>query len=836
MTSFNKTLLAIALLFVSLITPVQGIVDNPYHGYFYFGFSTTNQTGWILEAPPYLVNSTTNGEFSFRNIICNSTLVNSSLEFGTQAGCSEAYFYNSSSKSWFHWDTSVPDSQNNLTAMKVGYGYWVNVTNVGRSNPIYGNTPWVSYNPPGYYSQNYIHAKNLKPGWNLVGCDNLTLCGAMLYQDILSFIAGIKQNWNVTIDSIWDYSLVKDTIYTNPGNNNINVNTMNNNDMIHQIYPADTSSAHYLSYVGGYWFCVRNASDPNYCLREAPPLMPWQNQRPVISNPSILGDNNNDTKTQFAFQIKYRDFDGDIPQIAHLYVDDIPYNVAGPLTLNSSYAGGVNYTFISNFSVGKHYYYFLFDDGKNHTYMQRDPWNGSNYNFEVNYPGPTVFTPSTYVAAHNGATPVYRAALKAINNVTGIKLWEFHFPLDTELHGSPAIYKGIIYIGTPSGKMYAIYAKNGTQKWVYDIGINNNGNIYGTALARSDGVYFQSYKGLYALNLDGTLKWVRSDLRGDMPLASSTDKIFVATGTGDKKPGLYGLSASGGSTSWVKYDTVTFNDSDGTPFTAYRSFATPAFSTNVYSIRYGNLTAYADDGMFKWTNGSDNKTSIAFSNVVASGSVYATGWENYINYYLYSFDSVGKPNWKSAAFTETYVAENGKTYPVAPSTPTIYSGAAYVTVGNALYSIKIADGSLNWKKTFADQISGPAVMGYGLLLVNTGGQLVVIDISGNQISSIAGSGNPIICDRTCFIIPGLTSTSITPMSVLQPKPVSTITNFVNAIKDVPKSITPTNMLVKNTPATKAVVTTQTAAKPTVQAMPAVDPRAAFWDRKARQMA
>jgi outer membrane protein assembly factor BamB len=737
--------MAFILLLVWVTIVLAGNAEwRTYYGYYYDN-RTSNEyfrdTGWFMYGVPYILNDTLGNEYSIRDFLCNSSRVDPSLgDTWGYGSCDEAYFYNITDKEWYHWRLDTPDSQNTITSIGPGQGLWVNTTSKGYVNNIYGDMPVQQF------SDNPIW-ENLKPGWNLMYCRAYGVCGTAINDQMKYFIPQIQTKWNITIVRIW-------------GVDN------HSNDLIHQLYPEE---GNYGFRTAGYWFCVNDTADPDYCLREDPPLMPWQNQRPELTNMRVIGDQENDTLTNFRFQVTYKDSDNDAPAEYSVFLDGVEYQMTASGT---DYRNGVTFTFDKNFTYGKHDYYFLFDDGRDHTSPRRVPYVGA-YSFEViGYPGPELI-----FLSEKSYGSVTRASLKSVNYLTGITMWEYWFPNERYITGSPVVFQDTVYIGTPSGRLHAIYAKNGTLKWIYTVPNEMHGNIQGTPLVRSDGIYFQTYAGMYALNLYGLLKWVRSDLKGDKDLVSNTDRIFVATDIGYRKRGLFAIDVTDGSTIWAKYDKITLTDREGTTYDSYRGFHTPViYGGNIYTIRYGNLTSYTADGTLRWQNGSNGS---AFTRVTVLNDVYATGWEYGFgpSIRLYSFDSDGRPKWKSEPFTETRVALNGRAYPVQPSAPTISGTNAYVTVGNALYSLKTSDGSLNWKKTFTSGL-GPVAVSSGFVMIkDSSGTLFVLDTSGNTLwTALINGGMPVVCDGSCY---GSTITA-TSTAVPEPAPANIIPSQLTA--------------------------------------------------------
>ena len=76
---------------------------------------------------------------------------------------------------------------------------------------------------------------------------------------------------------------------------------------------------------------------------------------------------------------------------------------------------------------------------------------------------------------------------------------------------TPSVWEGTVYVASYSGKVYAIDAASGVEKWSYDA---ENAIAGGVAIG-NDTIFFGSSNGkLFALNAgDGSLKWEFSSLR-----------------------------------------------------------------------------------------------------------------------------------------------------------------------------------------------------------------------------------------------------------------------------------------------------------------------------------
>ena len=86
----------------------------------------------------------------------------------------------------------------------------------------------------------------------------------------------------------------------------------------------------------------------------------------------------------------------------------------------------------------------------------------------------------------------------ALNASTGVELWSYLTggPVDS----CPAVYDGIVYVGSTGGNLYALNALTGSQVWIYSA----NGLIFGSPAVAGglvfDGVMGVSNGNFFALN------------------------------------------------------------------------------------------------------------------------------------------------------------------------------------------------------------------------------------------------------------------------------------------------------------------------------------------------
>jgi polyvinyl alcohol dehydrogenase (cytochrome) len=98
------------------------------------------------------------------------------------------------------------------------------------------------------------------------------------------------------------------------------------------------------------------------------------------------------------------------------------------------------------------------------------------------------------------------------NNVPRLKLkWAFGFPGDTKAYAQPTVWGGRVFVGSAGGKVYALDARLGCQRWVFDAGFGVRTAITIGEDERGTTAYFGDQRGeAYALDAEsGQLLWKR---------------------------------------------------------------------------------------------------------------------------------------------------------------------------------------------------------------------------------------------------------------------------------------------------------------------------------------
>ncbi len=253
--------------------------------------------------------------------------------------------------------------------------------------------------------------------------------------------------------------------------------------------------------------------------------------------------------------------------------------------------------------------------------------------------------------------------------------------------GTPVIAKGVVYVCSDNGYVYAFNASDGAYLWSRQAGVFSD-----TQPVIDNGVlYVDSQNGFYALNArDGSVRWKTS---------TALYSIFIAAGTlyGSSGNTLYALNASDGSVRWQFQ-----NDGElGTTTPAVANglvYITSSDSYRVYALD-------ASDGSLRWSYWIGPGLS---SPLVFNGVVYVTAGDSALHA-LNASD--GTPLW------------GFKTNTINPDTPVLANGVIYLAA-DGLYALDTHSGRLLWHNLLASSLatafSQPIVTNAGIF-VQVGG-------------------------------------------------------------------------------------------------------------------
>jgi outer membrane protein assembly factor BamB len=246
---------------------------------------------------------------------------------------------------------------------------------------------------------------------------------------------------------------------------------------------------------------------------------------------------------------------------------------------------------------------------------------------------------------------------------------------------APAVAKGLVYVGSDDGTLYALASITGEQQWSVETG----SRIRSSPTFWDGNVHFGSDDGsVRAVDVsDGSVAWTTAT---DDSVSSSP---VVTDGTvyiGSEDGRLYAMAAGNGEVGWT-VDT-------GSPITS-----SPAVADSVVYVGSSDTYVYAVDsrtGEIAWR--FETGDGVASSPAVVDGTVYIGSSDGY----LYALDAGdGEQQWRF------------RTGGLVGTSPAVADGTVYVTNGlfsRRLYAVDAETGNQRWMiETDRALQSSPAV-------------------------------------------------------------------------------------------------------------------------------
>lgn len=291
----------------------------------------------------------------------------------------------------------------------------------------------------------------------------------------------------------------------------------------------------------------------------------------------------------------------------------------------------------------------------------------------------------------------------ALDETTGIQLWNTTFTIQGSQGGNPAYSNGGIFFGTTSGYFYSVNATNGAKIWEYNI---NPDTIYTSPSVSNGIVYFGTTQGyLYALDAPtGGYLWRFSTSGGAIHSSPTIHQNWLYFGCDDGK--VYALNITGASPS-LKWRYSANGTINSTP--AYGNgmvfFGT---SSTDHSLIALNATSANPFGQMIWkyrlTQGYAVDNSPAFARIGSDDLVFFTGSYNkayalYANALpgIYSENDPGIRKW--SVTVGTY-----------PSNPAVADGKVFFGANDYnVYALNATTGITKWMYKFAYTPNEPIV-------------------------------------------------------------------------------------------------------------------------------
>jgi outer membrane protein assembly factor BamB len=239
---------------------------------------------------------------------------------------------------------------------------------------------------------------------------------------------------------------------------------------------------------------------------------------------------------------------------------------------------------------------------------------------------PTVVDGTVYASSQGGR--VY-----AVDAESGTERWQYEVDTYPDLRCPPVVADGVAYVGTPDNKLLALNADSGERLWQAPVDGEQHENGVPAAPALVDGTLYVPTKvgTLHALSTDGGTEQWTFDTGDDWVAAPSVlnGTVYVAT-SGNQ---VYAVDAASGEQIWTYSTGEDPFISEGVSDDVYSSTAVANGTVYVGSYNNGLHAISAADGTREWRehlNEDGFENDVTGSPTVAGGTVYVGSYDNNI--------------------------------------------------------------------------------------------------------------------------------------------------------------------------------------------------------------
>ena len=319
----------------------------------------------------------------------------------------------------------------------------------------------------------------------------------------------------------------------------------------------------------------------------------------------------------------------------------------------------------------------------------------------------TISGNSAYLGSFSGKVFALDARTGAINwtFATGDAVWS-----------SPAVANGIVYVGSNDFVVYALSATSGSEIWNFRTG----GAIFSSPTVLGNVVYVGSTdNNIYALDANSGVKIWNFTTGGQIRDSPAVVNGVVYAGSQDGN--FYALNAATGALLWSSPtgDGDTFTNSS--PAVVNGVVFVGSTDTNLYALR-------ASDGSKIWSFATGGKVSS--SPAVFNGLVYVGSEDGS----LYAVDALaGTQIWSQATGGPVY------------SSPAIANGVVYVgSWGDTVYAFDALTGRLVWDyRTGGGVFSSPSIAGGVVFIGSYDNKVYAFGSSFSPGASPSPSSSPV---------------------------------------------------------------------------------------------
>jgi outer membrane protein assembly factor BamB/tRNA A-37 threonylcarbamoyl transferase component Bud32 len=303
------------------------------------------------------------------------------------------------------------------------------------------------------------------------------------------------------------------------------------------------------------------------------------------------------------------------------------------------------------------------------------------------------------LSAARGISGVTAFGTSAFVSSDIMALWRFR--CEDEIRSSPAVHKGIVYIGAYDSNLYAINADDGKFLWKYA----TEGGIASSPCVYEGHVFFGSAdRLLYAINTEtGRISWT-CPTQGSVWSSPRAAFDHVFFGSDDRN--LYAVNTHSGRVAW-KFGT------DG------KVRSSPAIGNDTIYVGCEQGVVYAVDisGQARWRFRA--RRSVTSSPAITEEMVYIGCHDAYV----YALDI--RSGWKAWQY---------RTGGAVVSSPAVSEGLVFVgSVDGDLYALDAENSRLVWRYSTEGQVtSNPAVAEGAVYFGAVDGAIYSLDIrTGN---------------------------------------------------------------------------------------------------------